>query len=379
MRDIVPQPKKPTVPEPLLAAPPIEPLLEAPLPVLELPEHRPAPKKKRMIWVVVVLAAIILIVASVLTWYNLSLAARGGTLKQLVIIKVPTGSTTSDIGRVLHDKAVIQDPFAFEVYTWISGNREKLKAGTYRLSPAETVPQIVEHLVKGTVDEFSITFLPGATLAENRQVLLDADYTEAEIDAAFNAQYNTSLFAGRPAAGDLEGYIYGETYYFNTGASVSEVLQRAFDQFASVVSSNHLEAGFQAHGLSLYQGITLASIIQREVHKPADQQQVAQIFYLRLASGMPLGSDVTYIYAAKKLGVTASPSLDLPYNTRKYAGLPPGPIATPGLTALQAVANPASGNYVYFLSGDDGTTYYARTDAQHQANIAAHCQVKCSQ
>lgn len=93
---------------------------------------------------------------------------------------------------------------------------------------------------------------------------------------------------------------------------------------------------------------------------------------------MPLGSDVTYHYAADKLGVEPSPSLESPYNTRIHKGLPPGPIATPGLSALMAVADPASGDYLYFLSGDDDKTYYAKTEQEHQANIENHCKIKCS-
>ncbi len=92
---------------------------------------------------------------------------------------------------------------------------------------------------------------------------------------------------------------------------------------------------------------------------------------------MPLGSEVTFEYAAKKLGVAATPTLDSPYNTRIYPGLPPGPIATPGVDAMKAVANPASGDYLYFLSGDDGKTYFAMTDAEHERNITDHCQQKC--
>jgi UPF0755 protein len=93
---------------------------------------------------------------------------------------------------------------------------------------------------------------------------------------------------------------------------------------------------------------------------------------------MPLGSDVTYQYAAKQLGVAPTPDLDSPYNTRKNPGLPPGPIAVPGLSALEAVAAPAAGDYVYFLSGDDEVTYFARTNAEHEANIKNHCQIKCA-
>jgi UPF0755 protein len=314
-----------------------------------------------------------------LVWYNIGLSPRGGSLGQLVVVKVPSGSTPTDIARILQENAVIRDALVFDIYTRLSGTKDNLQAGTYRLSPAESVQQIVGHLVNGTVDEFSITFLPGATLAENRKVFLNAGYSESEVDAALAVTYTSPLFAGKPTSADLEGYIYGETYNFNSGATVSEILKRTFTEFEKVIAKNNFVESFKKQGLTLYEGITLASIIQREVNGLTDQKQVAQVFYTRLASGMQLGSDVTYMYAAKKLGVEATPSLDSPYNTRNRTGLTPGPIAVPGLSALQATASPASGNYVYFLSGDDDLTYFARTNAEHEANIVAHCKVKCSQ
>jgi UPF0755 protein len=130
--------------------------------------------------------------------------------------------------------------------------------------------------------------------------------------------------------------------------------------------------------LTLFQAITLASIIQREDGDASSQSQLAQVFYSRMKAGMTLGSDVTYQYIADKTGVARDPNLDSPYNTRRYAGLPPGPISVPSLSALKAVASPASGNYLYFLSGDDDKIYFARTNAEHEANIAAHCKIKCS-
>jgi UPF0755 protein len=260
--------------------------------------------------------------------------------------------------------------------------------GTYRLSPGQSIPQIVAHLVSGKVDEFSIIFYPGATLVDTTTtdkkkrldvttMLAQAGYSQQEISVALKKTYNSPLFEGKPAGSDLEGYVYGDTYNFNAGASLEEVLQRTFDEFAKVVRDNDLVAGFQQQGLTLYQGITLASIVQREVNG-ADQKQVAQVFYSRLKAGITLGSDVTYQYAADKLGIARDVNLDSPYNTRRYTGLPPGPIASPGLSALQAVATPASGDYMFFLSGDDGITYFARTEAEHQANIKNHCAVKCS-
>jgi UPF0755 protein len=105
--------------------------------------------------------------------------------------------------------------------------------------------------------------------------------------------------------------------------------------------------------------------------------QIAQVFYSRLALGMPLGSDVTYQYIADKTAVARDTNLDSPYNTRRYAGLPPGPISAPGAKALAATASPAEGDYLYFLSGDDDVTYFARTLEEHESNKVNHCQEKC--
>jgi UPF0755 protein len=105
--------------------------------------------------------------------------------------------------------------------------------------------------------------------------------------------------------------------------------------------------------------------------------QISQVFQLRLHKNMPLGSDVTYQYIADKTGVTRDPNLDSPYNTRKVTGLPPGPIGSPSLAALESVAQPASGDYLYFISGDNDKMYFAHTNEEHEQNIRDHCQKKC--
>ncbi|TAL14570.1 endolytic transglycosylase MltG [Patescibacteria group bacterium] len=341
--------------------------------------------KKIITWTVA--AIITFCVASGLTaflWFNIQIAPLGTDKQKLIVVKVDPGSTPKQIGQLLQGHSVIRSGLAFDIYTRISGKRGELQAGTYRLSPADSTPQIVDHLVKGDVDQFSITFLPGATVKQDRQVLIDAGYNPLEIDLALADTYDSPLFANKPKAADLEGYIYGETYNFTAGTSVSDILKRTFTQFYSVLTANDIIAGMKAQGLNLYQGITLASIVQKEIGSPAsttpttDQKQVAQVFYSRLNAGMNLGSDVTYQYIADKLGVARDPNLDSPYNTRRYAGLPPGPISAPGITALKAVAAPATTDYLFFLSGDDNVTYFAHTDAEHQANIKAHCAIKCS-
>ncbi|OYW84274.1 hypothetical protein B7Z17_04350, partial [Candidatus Saccharibacteria bacterium 32-49-10] len=208
-------------------------------------------------------------------------------------------------------------------------------------------------------------------------------YSPTEIEQAFAAKYSSPVFSGRPDGMGLEGYIYGDTYFVQVGSTVQQVLQRAIDEFAKIVASNDLEKKFTAKGLSLYQGITLASIVEREsIGCPGqsvceDQRRIASVFYNRLAIDMSLGSDVTYHYAADRDGVPRDFRLQSDYNTRIHAGLPPGPIAVPGLSALNAVADPAKTNYLFFLSGDDDVTYFGSTEAEHNANIRQHCQAKC--
>lgn len=337
------------------------------------------PRRKRILWI---LAAIIVLIGLVCggayLWYAQQLSAvnASDTTKQLV--KIESGTTPTQIADKLEQSGLVRNATVFLWYSRLNGVQNKLQAGSYRLSPSESTPEIINHIVNGSVDTFSITFLPGSTLAQNRKVLIDAGYSESTVDAALNASYDSPLFAGKPAGTDLEGYLYGETYTFNTDTSVEAILEKVFEEFYAVVKENDLVDKYADHGLSLYEGITLASIIQREASVGGtDMPQIAQVFYSRYAIGMPLGSDVTYQYIADKTGVARDTNLDSPYNTRRYAGLPPGPIAVPGEKALLATANPAEGDYLYFLSGDDGVTYFARTSAEHEANIQNHCQAKC--
>lgn len=340
--------------------------------------------------ILLIIGLVITILIGVITagyiWYNNQLRPVGG--EQMKLVTIEYGKTPGQIGELLESESIIRSSFAFDIYTRFSGKQNLMQAGTYRLSPADSMQSIVEHLINGSVDQFSITFYPGATLAD---INLDADvkkfdvttalknagYTESEIAAAFNADYDLPLFDNKPVSSDLEGYVYGDTYNLNTGASAEDALEMAFNEFYDVVVENDLVAKFKSHGLNLYQGITLASIVQREATNPDDQKQVAQVFYKRLASDIVLGSDVTYQYIADKTGVQRDVNLDSPYNTRKYGGLPPGPIAVPGLSALLAVANPANGDYLYFLSDPDGKMYFAKTQAEHESNIVNFCKEAC--
>ena len=375
--------------------PPAASVTQPPLPTVD---ESKAARPKRKKWIFGSIAAIILVCIGLFAWYQFSLRPFTSGDVARVIVEIKSNSSPSEIGAVLDEKNVIRSALSFEIYARLNNSSSKLQAGTFSLSPAESTAQIVGHLIAGSSEEFEVTFYPGATLniessdadstPSHRQVLRKLGFSDDEITEAFTTSYEAeypTLFADKPASADLEGYIYGETYRIASGSTVKQILMRTFDELEATIKNGNLVELYKKQDLTLYEGITLASIIQREVLSPAtattpsaDQKQVAQVFYGRLKSGMPLGSDVTFIYAAKQLGVEPISTLESPYNTRIKTGLPPGPISSPSSTALLAAATPASGDYVYFVAGDDGITYFARTLEEHESNVSKHCTVECN-
>lgn len=245
---------------------------------------------------------------------------------------------------------------------------------------------------------FDFTIRPGETIFDIKKHLLAVDrnggvedeeklanYTEAEIDAAFKANYDFDFLKERPDGASLEGYLYPETLNFYGDDSVEDVLTKFLAGMDKVIKENDLAKHYHERGLSLHEGITLASVVQKEANSP-DQPTVAQIFLLRLHYGWKLGSDVTVSYALDILDPerkvykdnAAALAVDSCYNTRVHTGLPCGPISNPGLSALKAVAEPTDTSYLYFLTGDDGMMYYGYTEAEHLQNIRLHCQVLCN-
>lgn len=352
--------------------------------------HSTGNKKRKRLVTLIGLAIGVIILAAVagVLWYVSQLRPMTSSDNAATVqLKVESDSTANQIAQQLKSEGLIRNELAFNVYTRLSGARANLKAGSYILSTDESVQQIVEHLMMGRVDELEVTFYPGAALSSSassdktpshKKVLQELGYDDAEINAAFTAEYDHPLLASRPAGADLEGYILGDTYRIAAGSSVEEVLERTFDVYYERLEAEGVLSVVAQGNRNLHDVIILASIVQREVAVPADQPQVAQVFLSRLKAGMNLGSDVTYQYIADKTGVPRDVNLDSPYNTRRYTGLPPGPIASPGISAIKAVVNPAEGDYLFFLSGDDDVTYFAKTVEEHERNIKDHCAEKCT-
>ncbi len=328
------------------------------------------PRRGRRRWLIVAASLIVAILLGSYASYRLGLrpAASTGAARQFT---VKAGERVPQVADNLKAAGLIRDRNAFITYVNLHGLRPRLQAGSYSLAPTMSGSQVAQILAQGHTAADRLVVPEGYTLAKIKALAAQQGLKAADFDGALRAKHDHSFLAGRPANVSLEGYLFPDSYQINASTTAAGLVNLMLDTFGQRVGADYVNA-FKAQGLSLHQGLTLASIVEREVSIATDRPIVAQIFLTRLKMGMRLDSDVTVHYAADLLGVPFNLELNSPYNTRKVAGLPPGPICSPGLSALDAVAKPAHTNYLYFLSGKDGKTYFATTYEQHQQNIARH-------
>ncbi|HEV3231726.1 MAG TPA: endolytic transglycosylase MltG, partial [Candidatus Dormibacteraeota bacterium] len=266
---------------------------------------------------------------------------------------------------------------AFELYVRWSGLADKLQAGTYRVPAGLTEVQLIQLLERNTGGtSVTLTVPEGWTpgqigrAAESKGLFSAAAY----LDVVQHGTFSDAFLAGRPAGADLTGYLFPDTYYLAPDAKPADLVQLQLRRFGEVVTPE-LRARAQVHGLTFHQALTMASIIEREAAFAEDRAPIAQVFYNRLAAGMPLQDDATLLFAK---GVTsgiptdADKQVNSPYNTYLHTGLPPGPICNPGLAAIQAALNPTPNDYLYFITDNAGHAHFARTLAEHEALIARY-------
>lgn len=311
-------------------------------------------------------------------WYKQQLLPVSTTIS-MVSVDIPQGSTASQIGKILQNKQLIRNAKVFELYVRNNNLRDSLQAGQYLLSPSMSVSEIANYISKGKVQKSLFTILPAQRIDQIKTALVKAGYSEQSVNTALDpANYkNHPALVAKPSAASLEGYLYPESFEVTQNTSPSDIVKMSLDEMSKVLTPELIN-DFQKQGLGIHQAITLASIVEKEVPSSGDRRNVARVFLNRLKIGMVLGSDVTYHYAAAITGQEPNASLDSPYNTRIHAGLPPGPISNVSKSSLQAVANPADSDYLFFVAGDDGKTYFSKTLAEHEALAAQYCKKLCS-
>lgn len=288
-------------------------------------------------------------------------------------VEIGRGSAIRAIGQQLAEAGVIRDVASFRAALWLTGLSRQIQAGEYRFDSPMTATGVVEKLARGQTYERPLTFPESLTIAEMAAVFEEQGFGPAASFAAAAAE--GSLVAGLdPAARDLEGYLFPETYMLPRRASAARLVRLMVQRFEQVLAPD-LRKAAAANGLTIRQLVTLASLVEKETAKPEERAVVAAVYLNRVKRGMPLQCDPTVIYALKLAGryrgnlTREDLAFDSPYNTYRYPGFPPGPIAAPGRGSLEAAARPEQSGYLYFVSRNDGSHVFARTLEEHNRNV----------
>jgi UPF0755 protein len=281
---------------------------------------------------------------------------------------VAQGAGVLDIGRQLQQLGLVRHPEVFRFYVLSRGETGRLRAGEYALEGSMSLEQIVDKLVRGDVVRHVVTFPEGTNLEDMaRLAAVKGIPVEAFLAAARNPELIKDL---DPDAKDLEGYLFPDTYDIPRGAEpAAQLVARMVRRFRAVMAP---ELTRLPSGRTLRQVVTLASIVETETARPEERPRVAAVFLNRLQRRMPLQTDPTVIYALRKVGTydgnirKGDLDVDSPYNTYRFPGLPPGPIASPGRASLQAALHPAESRELYFVSRNDGSHQFSETLAEHE-------------
>jgi len=297
-----------------------------------------------------------------------------------VEIKIPPGTSTQQIGRKLEDAGLIRSYYAWQLWArWLhlQDPKGEFKAGTYQLSPTESLSVIASTIQQGQEVERSFTIPEGWSLRQMSTYFEAQGFFPAKDFLAAASQINRSQYPWLPTGlSNLEGFLYPDTYKLSSQATPQAVVQQMLHQFEQKALPLYRQGQSQTR-LNLLQWVTLASMVEKEAVVQQERPLIAGVFVSRLRQGIPLASDPTVEYA---LGIrqTAEHPLTLtqvktpsPYNTYLNPGLPPAPIASPGLSSLKAALYPEHTSYLYFVARYDGTHIFSRTLSAHEAAQAS--------
>jgi UPF0755 protein len=308
--------------------------------------------------------------------YLLGPAAPSGASRD---VQIAQGSGVDEIAALLKTEHLIRSEAAFKLYSFFRGVAHRLKPGRYLFAPSLTTPEIVSSLVRGPVD-VEIRIVEGKTVREIDDQLAAAGLITPGTLGAYNFDALRERFSFLAHADTLEGFLFPDTYRFSPNATPTDILKKLLGTFGYRASAALGITNDDGADAAWHQDLIIASLIEREVPFSEDRRIVAGILKKRLAAGMPLQVDATVLYAKCGGRFEGCPpltktdfALSSKYNTYRYTGLPPAPIANPGTDAMLAARNPVSSKYWYYLS-DPVTkqTIFSETLAEHNKNRARY-------
>lgn len=339
---------------------------------------------RKVLLVIVLVAVSVAIVMGLIYWTQIILPVSSSEDETRFVIR--EGEGVKEIATNLYDNNFIRSTFWFEAYVFFDGSEADFMTGSYILRSNMDTREVVSVLTAGqTAQDRQITIIEGWSNAEiaeylqeqgivNRNDFLSAVGTNNVRALIPDSSYE--FLEGIPSEKDLEGYLFPDTYRIFKNADVASIVERMLDNF-SVRFTDKMEMDAAAGNMSVYNIITLASIIEKEVRTDQDRKIAAGIFYERLNASVALQSDATVNYVTGKQALQptiADTQVDNLYNTYKYTGLPPGPICNPSLASILAAIYPEKSDYFYFLTKPDGTTVFSKTYDEHLENKQRYLQ-----
>jgi UPF0755 protein len=318
--------------------------------------------------------AIAVAVTALLIWQTWRVLSAAPALQQSsIIVNILPQQHAIQIAAALHQAGAIRSPEGFVALSFVRRTLGSLKAGEYELPRGATTLEVLALLEGGRVRPHLVVHPEGATFAELARALERAGLADAG-DVLRTAVDPSFLWLHGIAAPSVEGYLWPDTYQVVRGMTPADIPGRMAQRMRTKLSPDLRERARARH-VTIHEVLTLASIIEREAVVPEEQPLISAVFWNRLRLGMPLEADPTVQYAAGKDRQPLRHSdltLDHPYNTYVRSGLPPGPIASPGLSAIEAAVEPASVDYLFFVKKDEQHHRFSRTLEEHNAGVARY-------
>jgi UPF0755 protein len=311
-------------------------------------------------------------------WYTTALRPVDLLSTERTLITIPKGSSVRGIANLLKEKDMVRSAMAFSIYVKLVGAESELQAGTFFVRPSQSTSEIVAILRKGLATSQNITIPEGFTVRQIDELLSKSGLTTSGsiVACAQTCDFSAFTFLAKrknlaPHGGNLEGYLFPETYNIaGTSVEPKAFLERMLRTFEERVVTQ-LSADIKKSGRSLHDIVIMASLLEEETKTAEERPIVSGILWRRLTTGIKLGVDATIRYVLEKGrgGITvADLNVNSPYNTRKFGGLPPGPISNPGLTNIKAALAPTESPYLYYLHDKSGRIHYAKTNEEHNVN-----------
>jgi len=324
--------------------------------------------------VLIILAALLAVTFGLVMWFVLNLTAvSSNTPVSGEIVDIAPNSSIETVANQLSSKQLIGSSLVFVLYTKFGPAKGNLVPGPYNIKPTNNIIQIVGNMSAGKIAINKITFPEGITIADMAKRYQAAGYgSKEDYLQAVKKLAPEYGFVPASAYDNPEGFLYPATYTFRVNSSAEVLVRQQYEAFATNALPI-LQSGSAPSGLSSYQALIMASIIEREALTVKDRQLTAGVFYNRINKGMKLESDVTVNYGTGKTITSAADVTQFtPYNTYFISSLPPTPINNPSQESLKAAMNPTQSDYIFFLAGNDGVVYYAKTLSEHNENIKKH-------